>query len=137
MLFVYIYTISLLHQTKQKTSIMKNLDLLIGLGFQNTANFTNNVAKLLPDRVEKSYLSSVGMEWRGRGSYNYFLDIEINGEMMTLKKHTNDSMAYDNYKDMETGTRALDNFKKQVALMLLEECQNEIVEELELRSELN
>ena len=116
---------------------MKNLDLLIGLGFQNTANFTNNVAKSLPSGVDKAYLSSVGIEWRGRGSYNYFLDIEINGEMMTLKKHTHDSMAYDNYKDMETGTRALDNFKKQVALMLLEECQYQIVEELELRSELN
>jgi hypothetical protein len=110
---------------------MKTLDLLIGLGFKNTANFTNNVAKRLPNGVEKAYLSSVGMERKGSGSYNYFLDIEINGEMNTLRKHTNDSMAWDSYKDMEDGSRALDNFKKQVALMLIEDCQNEIIEQLE------
>jgi hypothetical protein len=110
---------------------MKNLKLLIGLGFRNTLNFTNNVAKRLPNGVEKAYLSSVGMEKKGAGSYNYFLDIEINGEMITLRKHTNDAMAWDFYTDLENGSRALDNFKKQVALMLLEYCQNEIIEQLE------
>ena len=107
---------------------MKTLDLLIGLGFKNTANFTNNVAKRLPNSVEKAYLSSVGMERKGAGAYNYFLDIEVDGEMTTLKKHTNDSMAWDFYTDLENGSRALDNFKKQVTLMLIEECQNEIIE---------
>jgi hypothetical protein len=110
---------------------MRTLDLLIGLGFKNTANFTNNVAKRLPNGVEKAYLSSVGMERKGAFSYNYFLDIEINGEMTTLRKHTNDSTAWDSCKSMEDGSRPLDNFKKQVTLMLIEECQNEIIELLE------
>jgi len=110
---------------------MRTLDLLIGLGFKNTANFTNNVAKRLPNGVEKAYLSSVGMEWKGRGSYSYFLDIEINGEMTTLRKHTNDSEAWDSYKSMEDGSRALDNLKKQVVLMILEDCKELIIEELE------
>jgi hypothetical protein len=115
----------------EKLNKMRTLDLLIGLGFKNTANFTNNVAKRLPNGVEKAYLSSVGMEWKGRGSYSYFLDIEINGEMTTLRKHTNDSTAWDSYKSMEDGSRALDNLKKQVVLMILEDCKELIIEELE------
>ena len=112
----------------KKLNKMSNSGLLIALGFQNTANFTNNVAKRLPNRVEQAYLSSVGMERKAAGSYNYFLDIEINGEMNTLRKHTNDSMAWDFYTDLEDGSRALSNFKKQVVLMILEDCKDEIIE---------
>jgi hypothetical protein len=48
--------------------------------------------------------------------------------MTTLRKHTNDSMAWDFYTDLEDGSRALSNFKKQVVLMILEDCKDEIIE---------
>ena len=107
---------------------MKTVRVLNGLRFKDTVNFKKNIIKNLPDGVEEVYLSSVGMERKGCGSYNYFLQIEINGELTELKKHTNNSEVWDLYTHMQEGSRALDNFKKQVTLMLLEDCKSEIVD---------
>ena len=111
---------------------MKNsVDFLNGLRFENTANFQKNVIKTIPKGVNKIYLSSVGMKRLGTGSYNYFLEAEINGSQITLTDFTNSSPAWDFWTDLETGTRAYDNWAKQTALMLLEDIKHRIVELIE------
>lgn len=108
-----------------KTSV----NFLNGLSFKNTANFEKNATKLLPSGVNEIYFSSVGMIRVGTGSYKFFLDIEINKEKITLTSFTNDSQSFDYYKhDLEYKSRNHDNWCKQTVLMLLEECQHEIIE---------
>lgn len=104
------------------------IDFLNGLQFKNTKNFQNNVIKLLPEGVEKVYLSTVGMKRLGTGSYNFFLDIEINGINTTLNSFTNSSPAWDYYTDLELGTRSFENWAKQTTLMILEDKKEEIIE---------
>ncbi|MBX9886684.1 MAG: hypothetical protein K2Y30_01965 [Flavobacteriaceae bacterium] len=108
---------------------MKNtIDLLNGLQVSKSVNFEKNVIKNLPADVKKIYLSSCGMSWEGRGSYNYFLDVEINDIRVTLKERTTDAQSYDNYKDLESGTRKFENWIKATALMLLDENRDFIIE---------
>lgn len=104
------------------------IDFLNGLQFKNTKNFQNNVIKLLPEGVEKVYLSTVGMKRLGTGSYNFFLDIEINGINTSLNSFTNSSPAWDYYTDLELGTRGFENWAKQTTLMILEDKKEEIIE---------
>lgn len=104
------------------------IDFLNGLRFDNTANFQKNVINILPEGVNKIYLSTVGMKRLGTGSYNFFLDVEINGNQITLTDFTNSSPAWDFWTDLETGTRAYDNWAKQTTLMLLEERKDRIIE---------
>lgn len=104
------------------------IDFLNGLNFKNTANFQNKVIKNLPSGVEKVYLSTVGMKRLGTGSYNFFLDIEINGIDVTLKSFTNTSPSWDFWTDLELGTRAFENWAKQTTLMILEDRKEEIIE---------
>lgn len=111
------------------------VDYLNGLNFKNTANFQKNVLKLLPENVTKIYLSSVGMKRIGTGSYNYFLDVEINGALLTLKVHTHSSPCWDSWTDFEVGTRAYENWSKQTTLWILEEKKEEIIELLEDENE--
>ena len=114
---------------KYGKNIMKTtIDFLNGLNFKNTANFQNNVIKTLPEGVEKVYLSTVGMKRLGTGSYNFFLDVEINGIDITLKYFTNSSPAWDFWTDLELGTRSFENWAKQTTLMILEEKKDEIIE---------
>lgn len=104
----------------------------------NTAskNFEKNVCKLLPEGVTEIYLSSCGMQRVGTGSYNYFLDFSINNSsVMTFKQFTHSSPAWDAWQDIEAGTRAHDNFNKGTALMILEECKDEIIELLNEENE--
>lgn len=108
---------------------------LNGLNFKNTANFQKNVVKLLPENVNQIYLSKVGMNRLGSGSYNFFLDLEVNGIDTTLTMHTNSSPAWDLWTDLEVGTRAYENWSKQTVLMLLEDCKKEIIEILEEENE--
>ncbi len=108
---------------------MKNsIDFLNGLKFKNTTNFQSNVIKTLPGGVTKIYLSTVGMRRLGTGSYNSFLDLEINGINSTLTYFTNSSPAWDFWTDLELGTRAFENWAKQTALMILENRKDEILE---------
>jgi hypothetical protein len=100
---------------------------------KKSLNFEKKISKLLPIRVNEIYLSSCGMKWIGRGSYEYFLDFSINGGTVhTIKSFTHDSESYDYWQDLEKGSRKHDNFNKNVCLMLLEENQdflNEILED--------
>lgn len=116
---------------------MKTLAAVLnGITNKSSKNFENKVAKLLPEGVSEIYLSSCGMKRVGTGSYNYFLDVKINdSEYITLKTHTHSSPAWDEWTDMEAGTRKHDNFNKSVALMILEDCQNEITEFLSEENE--
>lgn len=111
------------------------VDFLNGLNFKNTANFQKNVVKLLPENIDKIYLSTVGMQRLGTGSYNFFLDLEVNGIDTTLTMHTNSSPSWDFWTDLEVGTRAFENWAKQTVLMLLEDCKNDIIELLEEENE--
>ena len=103
---------------------------------QCSKNFEKKVAKLLPTGVNEIVIYSCGMTWEGRGSYNYFLDITINsGQVWTLKQRTTDSTSYDDYNDLEHGSRKLDNWKKNVCLMLLEDYEDSIIEFLNEESD--
>lgn len=103
--------------------------VLNSLTAKSSANFEKNVSKLLPAGVNEIYLSYAGMERVGNGSYNYVLGIQINnGEHMKLTEFTHSSPAWDSYQDLEDGSRALDNFKKGVALMIIENCKQEIID---------
>lgn len=104
------------------------VDFLNGLSFKNTTNFKNNVIKLLPKGVNEIYLSSVGMEKKQSGSCTFFLDLEINKSRITLKKLTSNSCAWNFWTDLELGTRSFENWAKQTALMILEDCKDEIIE---------
>jgi hypothetical protein len=112
---------------------MKNsIDFLNGLPVAKSANFQNNVIKNLPEGVNQIYLDSCGMErCSGYGSYNYFLRLEINNISMNLKRHTNDSQSFDAYQDLENGTRKFENWIKSVALTLLDENKDYIIEQIE------
>lgn len=96
----------------------------------SSKNFENKVAKLLPKGVNEIFLAHCGMrKASGYGSYYFILDIAINnGEIITLKSHTNDSQTWDNYQDLEAGTRKFDNFKKNIAISLLEDNKDRILE---------
>lgn len=107
-----------------KTSV----DFLNGLKFKNTTNFQKNVLNLLPEGVNEIYLSTVGMERKSSGSYNFFLDLEINKTRITLRQFTSNSCAWDFWTDLELGTRSYENWAKQTTLMILEDCKNEIIE---------
>lgn len=98
----------------------------------SSKNFERKVSQLLPKGVTDIHLSHCGMRRAsGYGSYYYVLDISINkGEFLTLKQHTNDAPSWDAYHDLEYGSRALDNFKKNVALSLLEDCKDRIEQTL-------
>jgi hypothetical protein len=111
---------------------MKNsTDYLNGLQITNTKNFENNIIKTLPEGVEKVYLSSCGIRKVGTGSYNYFLDLDINGESITLKKFTHSSPDYDYYTDLEFGTRNFENWLKKTALSVIEHNEDTIIELIE------
>lgn len=114
-----------------KNKMKNSVYLLNCLSFKSTANFEKNVIKLLPEGVKKITLYSVGMSRVGYGSYNYILDVEINGERKDLKSFTHDSTAYDYYQDLEYQSRNHANWEKQTTLMLLEECQHQIIELVE------
>lgn len=108
-----------------KTSI----DFLNALPVAKTLNFEKNVLKLLPEGVSKVHLDTCGMQRAsGYGSYNFFCEIEINGEHITLKSHTNSSPAWDAYQDLEHGTRKFENWIKSTVLWLIEEKREEITE---------
>jgi hypothetical protein len=98
---------------------------------KKSLNFEKKISKLLP--VNEIYLYSCGMKWLGRGSYEYFIDLSINGGTVhTFKSFTHDSQSYDYWQDLDKGSRKHDNFNKNVCLMILEENQdflNEIIED--------
>lgn len=104
-------------------------NILNSITVKSSKNFENKVAKLLPEGVNEIYLSSCGMERVGTGSYNYVLSISINNDsLFTLKSFTNSSPAWDDWKEIESGTVKHDNWNKNTALMLLEDNQDKIIE---------
>lgn len=106
-------------------------DVLNFITAKSSKNFENKISKLLPEGVTEIYLSSCGMQRKGTGSYNYFLDVVINrNEYMTFTSHTHSSPTWDEYTDFEDRSRKLDNFNKNVALMLIEENIDTILDML-------
>jgi len=115
---------------------MKNsIDFLNGLPMKLTENFKNNVFKAFPKGVKTTYLISVGMRRVGTGAYIYFLHLEINAEQTTLIKYTNCAPDYDNYTDLEYGTRTFENWCKATTLNLLDDNLNTITEFIEASSD--
>lgn len=101
--------------------------IINGITNNKSKNFEKKVANLLPEDVNEIYLSSCGMEKVGNGLYNYFLDLSVNdGERIMLSQFTNDSMTWDEWTDLERGSRKHDNFNKSLALRLLENCFKEL-----------
>jgi hypothetical protein len=108
------------------------IDFLNGLPVAKSANFQKNVIKNLPKGINQIYLDSCSMErCSGYGSYNFVLRLEINNVSHALRSHTNDSESFDNYKDLEHGTRNFENWIKSTALMLLDDNKDLIIELIE------
>ena len=86
----------------------------------NSKRFENNISNVLPSGVESFVISSFGMQRAsGHGSYNYVMDVEINGESVTLKEFTHDSVDFDYFTDLEKGTRNFENWTKRRVLNML------------------
>lgn len=100
------------------------------LGIKESANFNKKVAKLVPESVKEFYLMTVGMNWKSRGSYDYFCIVNIDGEQVSIRQHTHDSTAYDYYTDLETNTVKFENWCKNAVLMLLEDKLQTVLEEI-------
>ena len=98
------------------------------LNIKPSINFNTKIAKLLNTGITEIDLWSVGMEWKGRGYYNYFLKVYVNSEEVILRQHTTDSQAYDYYKDLKVNTVKFDNWCKNVSLMLIEDNQGVLLE---------
>lgn len=82
--------------------------------------FENKIAKLVP---ADSYIEVIEMGMQrasGYGSYYFYLEGELNGEVFNFKKHTNDSEIWDWYQSCETN-RTFENWKKKKILKLLQE----------------
>jgi hypothetical protein len=110
-----------------KTSI----DFTSILPIKETANFKKNVLKALPEGVRNIYLSSCGMSRaNGRGSYNYFLDAEINDISFSLTIFTHGAPEFDYYTDLELGTRAFENWVKNTVISVIENNTDDIAETL-------
>lgn len=76
------------------------------------------------------------MQRVGTGSYNYFLDFSLNGgSIITHKMFTHSSPAWDEWTDIEAGTRKHDNFNKATSLMILEDWKNKREEYLNEENE--
>ena len=63
--------------------------------------FEKKVSKLLKDNdIQGNVIChNAYMVRRGRGSYLKVAEIEINGEIVTLNKHTHDSVMWDNWEN--------------------------------------
>jgi len=100
---------------------MKNtIDFLNGLPMKQSENFKKNVLKAIPKGVKTTYLISVGMTIVGKGAYIYFLHLEINDERITLTLPTNCAPDYDDFMDLEFGTRTFENWCKATTLKILD-----------------
>ncbi len=66
----------------------------------------------------------------GYGSYNYVMDVSVNGENITLTKFTHDSMDYDYYTDLEYQSHNFNNWVKRRVIWMLEDekIKEEIIE---------
>jgi hypothetical protein len=107
----------------------KNTNILIGAsGLITSKNFENNLISMLSCvdsdyHPKEVYLSFVAMERNsGYGSYNYVVEIRLDGEAFTLRKHTNDSESWDWYNDSDiTNSTVISNWQKQTALMVIQD----------------
>jgi len=86
----------------------------------NSQRFLNNVSNELPEGIESFSITSFGMQRAsGYGSYNYVMEVEINGEYVTLKKFTHDSVDFDYYTDLEYMSHNFNNWAKNRVLSML------------------
>lgn len=80
------------------------------------------------------FISSIGMKWIGRGCYEWYLDLYIGNEDVSLTERTNDSMMYDDYNSPKS-RQVFSNMLKNKVLSLLDdnkELINEIITEDEI-----
>lgn len=89
---------------------------------KSSQRFLNNVAEKLPQGISNFNITSFGMQRAsGYRSYNYVMEVEIDEEYVTLKKHTNDSVDFDNYTDLEYKSHNFNNWTKRRVLSMLSE----------------
>lgn len=110
---------------------MKKIEFYSLLTSQHSENFKKKVIKLMPIEVKSLALHRAYMERIQRNSYNFCLECDINGILITFKAFTHDSMAWDDWYVLENNSRAHDNWKKNVALAILERRKDEIKNHLQ------
>lgn len=79
-----------------------------------------NMSNLKDDGVNEVYVSNVTIELgRGYGQYYKRVDLIIDGEDLTIKKHTTDSITYDELRNTYSDY-VISNILKRVLLELTE-----------------
>ncbi|MBN1187958.1 MAG: hypothetical protein JXB49_37130 [Bacteroidales bacterium] len=86
----------------------------------NSQRFLNNIYKELPEGVKSFSITSFKMQRAsGYGSYNYIMDVVINGKNVTFKRFSHDSIDFDYYTDLEYMSHNFNNWVKSKVLSML------------------
>lgn len=95
-------------QIKESKRLLKQLD--------------TNMSNLKDDGVKEVYVTNVTMEYgRGYGQYYKRVDLIIDGCEVTIKKHTTDSITYDELRNTHSDN-VVSNILKRVLIELTETC---------------
>jgi hypothetical protein len=87
---------------------------------RDSQRFLDKISRELPKGLNSFHITSVGIKKAsGYGNYNYFMDVEINGEFATLTKFTHNSWDYDYYNDLEYKSHKFNFWAKQTILNIL------------------
>ena len=83
-----------------------------------------NMSNLKDDGVKEVYVSNVTIEYgRGYGQYYQRIDLIIDGdEELTIKKHTTDSITYDELHNTYSDN-VISNILKRILIELTEDVQ--------------
>jgi len=97
-------------QIKESKRLLKQLD--------------TNMSNLKDDGVKEVYVTNVTIEYgRGYGQYYKRIDLIIDGsEELTIKKHTTDSITYDELHNTYSDN-VISNILKRVLIELTEDVQ--------------
>ena len=86
----------------------------------HSERFLKNIEKALPDGVKTFDISEFSMKRAGgNGSFNYVMEVTINGESKTLKQFTHSAPEYDAYTDLEYKSHSFNNWVKSNVLYML------------------
>jgi len=101
------------------------------LKIESSKRFEKMIVKALPEGVTEVEL--VWYSFARTGSYGHYkheLDITVDGVDISLVTVTTDSMSYDYYCDLESGTRSHSRFVKCAVLEMVEKYYDYISEKI-------
>lgn len=110
-------------ETKQQTSVTS---IYSRIGDFDVQNYTNN-------QPVSIYLYDVDMyTLNGYGQYVYKVELKINGEKHTYRKHTTDSQAWDNYTELKRHCEfTTSDAPLSIFMTVMDYCSTEFLEDVE------